>query len=177
MQGEKFADMLTGGHSNSLGRTLAVVDCVLTHPARLDELYNCYFSDDAVVRLRVSNAIKRITRQHPDWLVPHLDKLITTVANIEQASTQWTLANLFNMLDSYMTAEQRQSAKGVLQRNLQTYDDWIVLKNTMQTRNYWAHTNQELRRWLTLHLETMSLDTRKAATSAKKPLALWHEHA
>ena len=36
---EPFVDMLTGGHPNSLGRTIEVVDQVLATPDRIDELY------------------------------------------------------------------------------------------------------------------------------------------
>ena len=64
-----FAAMLTGGHPNSLGRTIEVVDAVLADRSKLEELYSCYFSADEVVRLRTSNAMKRIAREQPDWLL------------------------------------------------------------------------------------------------------------
>lgn len=47
-----FEQKLTGGHPNSLGNTVEVVDIILADKKRLDELYQCYFSDDAVVRLQ-----------------------------------------------------------------------------------------------------------------------------
>ena len=62
---EEFEQMLTGGHPNSLGRTLEVVESVMSDRERLEDLYNCYFSEDEVVRLRTSNAIKRVTKEHP----------------------------------------------------------------------------------------------------------------
>ena len=58
MSPESFEEMLTGGHPNSLGRTVEVVALVLADRDRLGELYACYQSDDAVVRLRTSNALK-----------------------------------------------------------------------------------------------------------------------
>ncbi len=45
---EEFEAMLTGGHPNSLGRTLEVVDAVLADRSRLTELVACYFSDDGL---------------------------------------------------------------------------------------------------------------------------------
>ncbi len=50
MEIESFEQMLTGGHHNSLGRTLEVVDAILAHPEKLEELYNCYFSSNDEVR-------------------------------------------------------------------------------------------------------------------------------
>jgi hypothetical protein len=44
MTSESFEEMLTGGHPNSLGRTIEVVDMVLANSTRLLDLYNCYFT-------------------------------------------------------------------------------------------------------------------------------------
>jgi hypothetical protein len=90
MTNQSFEEMLTGGHPNSLGRTIEVVDLVLEDPVKLSDLYNCYFSTDEVVRLRTSNAIKRISREKTEWLVPYIDRLISEISTIHQASTQWT---------------------------------------------------------------------------------------
>ena len=37
---ERFEDMLTGGHPNSLGRTIEVVDQVLANPTKIEELFH-----------------------------------------------------------------------------------------------------------------------------------------
>lgn len=58
---DDFEEMLTGGHPNSLGRTVEVVDAVLADRARLARLYACYFSDDEVVRLRTSCSTTSLT--------------------------------------------------------------------------------------------------------------------
>ena len=138
MSSETFEEMLKGGHPNSLGRTIEVVDIVLANPTRLDELYNCYFSADEVVRLRTSNALKRISREHPSWLIPYIDKFINEISKIDQASTQWTLANLFQTLFVHMNPEQKVQAQAILKRNLESHTDWIVLNNTMQTLGDWS---------------------------------------
>lgn len=88
----EFERTLTGGHPNSLGNTVDVVESVLADRSRLPDLYSCYFSPDEVVRLRVSSAMKRVARVEPSWLVPFLDGLLGEIADIRQASTQWTLA-------------------------------------------------------------------------------------
>ncbi|MEL6751864.1 MAG: hypothetical protein AAFO70_07265, partial [Pseudomonadota bacterium] len=95
--GETFEQMLTGGHPNSLGRTLEVVDIVLADRPRQADLYRCYFSHDEIVRLRTSNAMKRVTIEHPSWTMDFMDGLQNDVAAIDQASTQWTLALLFDL--------------------------------------------------------------------------------
>lgn len=61
---ERFEAMLSGGHPNSLGRTVEVVAKVLERPERFEELFRCYQSDDAVVRLRTSSAMKRVEAEN-----------------------------------------------------------------------------------------------------------------
>ena len=161
--------MLTGGHPNSLGRTVEVVEMVLANRARLGELYACYRSDDAVVRLGTSNALKRISREKPTWLVPLIDGFLTEIANLDQASAQWTLADLFQTLAPLLTPTQRQQAEAVLKRNLAHHHDWIVLNQTMKTLSSWAKDDPALKAWLMPHLERLSGDGRKsvAKTAAK----------
>jgi predicted methyltransferase MtxX (methanogen marker protein 4) len=52
--GPGFGAVLSGGHLNSLGRTLEIVDAVLTDQALVGDLLDTYNSTDATVRLRVS---------------------------------------------------------------------------------------------------------------------------
>ena len=170
MKSGDFEEMLTGGHPNSLGRTLEVVDIVMVDPDRLSELYQCYFSSDEIVRLRTSNAIKRISREKPEWLIAYIDKFIDEISNIDQASAQWTLANLFQTLATYMSPGQRAGAQKILKRNLESHHDWIVLNNTMQTLADWAQIDQDLKKWLLPHLDRLTRDTRKSVAGRAKKL-------
>lgn len=162
MHTEPFEMMLTGGHPNSLGRTLEVVDLVLADQSHLEELYQCYFCQDEVVRLRTSSAIKRVTKEHPEWVVPYLDRLLTQISQIDQASTQWTLATLFSLLEAFMSPQQKADAMQIMQRNLTTNKDWIVLNNTMQTLTDWSATDEALKMWLLPELQRLTQDSRKS---------------
>jgi hypothetical protein len=159
---EAFAAMLTGGHPNSLGRTVEVVDIVLADRDQLEDLFNCYHSDDEIVRLRTSNAMKRVSRAQPTWVIPYIDRFLSEVAEIDQPSAQWTLGQLMLELDEYLTDAQRERAKTVLKHNLTHYDDWIVLNNTIETLATWAQDDPDLLAWLRPHLERLAGDTRKS---------------
>lgn len=154
--------MLTGGHPNSLGRTIEVVDLVLADRARLEELYACYGSRDEVVRLRVSNALRRVQAEQPAWLLPFIDRLIEEIGALDQASAQWTLAKLFERAWSDMSAAQRARAKALVQRNLAEHDDWIVLNNSIEALVNWAEEDPKLRAWLPDRLERLSRDERQS---------------
>jgi HEAT repeat protein len=170
---EHFEEMLSGGHPNSLGRTVEVVDHVIGDRSRLDELLACYQSQDPVVRLRTSNAIKRIEAQRHDWLVPLIDRLLDDVGAVDQASAQWTLAQLLLRLGPDLSPAQRTRAVSLLQANLEHQTDWIVLNTTMETLHEWSLTNPDLRAWLEPHLRRLTGDSRKSVRGkANKLLAV-----
>ena len=162
--------MLTGGHPNSLGRMEDVVDLVLADQQRLSELYSCYFSADAVVRLRVSSAMKRITIAHPDWTMDFMDRLQDDVAAVDQASTQWTLPLIFDLTRHLLTDEQRARAIDIMQKNLATHDDWIVLINSMKVLGAWSDDDEELRIWLRPQARRLAEDSRKSVASNARKL-------
>ena len=177
---ESFEKQLTGGHPNSLGNTVAVVDQIFADPARLAELYDCYFSDDPVVRLRVSNAMKRICKEQPDWLVPYVPRFLEEISTIDQASTQWTFAQLFQSLTSRLSDEQREAATNIIWRNLQQSDDWIVLNTSMVTLTDWVKKfgDNAWRERLQQRLGVLSKDSRKSvAGRAAKMLKLLEKSA
>lgn len=169
---ETFETMLTGGHPNSLGRTIEVVDIVLADPARFDELFACYQSADAVVRLRTSNALKRVEAERRDLLLPYVDRLQSEVAGLDQPSAQWTLAQLFHRMWDDLSADQQAKALEIMQRNLDTQTDWIVLNFTMEALAARAADQPGLKDWLRPRLERHAQDARKSvAKRAQKYLA------
>lgn len=157
-----FEARLAVGKPNSLGNTVEVAHEVLTRPELFEELFNCYFSENEWVRLRVSNAMKRIGTSLPEMLVPYIDRLLVEISEIDQYSTQWTLAQLFDVLSGWLSPEQKAAAINIMKRNLLKYDDWIVLTQTMNTLGKWAKKDQKLAQWLIPELERCNDDSRKA---------------
>lgn len=163
---------LTGGHPNSLGNTVEIVEEVLADQSLLAELFNCYWSKDEVVRLRVSNALKRIAKAEKKWLEPYLDRLIEEVSLIDQASTKWTLAQLFLLYSKELNATQQLKATAIMRQNLETSNDWIVLSQTMNALGEWAKTNAKIKEWLLPILTEKSTDGRKSVKGrAEKTIA------
>ena len=161
----ELEEMLTGGHPNSLGRTIEVVELVLAAPARFDDLFECYRSEDEVVRLRVSSAMKRVEAQRPALLVPYIDRFIGEIGVLDQASAQWTLAQLFSRLRPRMQESQKQAAFALMKRNLEHHHDWIVLNHTMQTMFEWIDEFPHEHDWLIRQLRRHENDARKSVRS------------
>jgi TPR repeat protein len=129
---EAFADILATGKPNSLGRTDEVIEAVLQDKSRLDELYACLFHDDAWLRMRAADALEKVCRQHPEWLLPHIDKFQEELARSNQPSIQWHLAQIYSQVD--VSPEQKQKAIQWLENLISTVEvDWIVAANAMDT--------------------------------------------
>lgn len=130
---EPFASILTaGGHANSLGRASEVIELVLDDPSRLEELYSCIFDDDAWVRMRAIDALEKICRVYPDWIVPYIDRFADELADTTQPSIQWHLAEIYGQVP--LTDEQERFAITWLEERLSTIEvDWIVAANSMKT--------------------------------------------
>jgi hypothetical protein len=130
---EKFVDMLmVGGKSNSLGRTNEVIELVLNDRARLEELYGCLFHEDAWLRMRAADALEKICRRHPDWLVLYVDRLLGDFSTSTQPSIQWHLAQILGEVT--LTDPQKRAAVAWLKVVLASKEaDWIVAANAMDT--------------------------------------------
>lgn len=158
----QIEQQLTGGHPNSLGNTIAVVDAVLADHALLPELFECYNSKDEVVRLRVSNAMKRLEDADHALLLPYLDRFLDDISQINQASTKWTLAQLFMRYDNDLSDKQREKAIKLVKNYLTEETDWIVLNFSMESMTHWATKNDALKQWLIPVLKQHCDDSRKS---------------
>ncbi|WP_211051127.1 hypothetical protein [Parasphingorhabdus halotolerans] len=162
MMSDSFENRLSGGHPNSLGDTLNVVDDILADQEKLTELIECYDSSDEVVRLRTSNALKRVQLARPSWLLRWTDHLLENIAQIDQASTQWTLAQIFRKMKPDLTDSQYDRAVTILLSNLKHSNDWIVLTQTMETLSSWATRDDGLQKQLKPLLHKHGKDERRS---------------
>lgn len=160
-----FETMLKGGHDGVLGRTINVVRMVLAEPGRLGDLLGCDASADPVVRLRTSNAPKRVAAERRDLLLPFIGRLITEVGPLDQAAARWTLAQLSDRRAPDMDARQRAAATHLMARNLEASDDWIVLNARMDTLSAWSASDADLATWLRPHPARLARGRRKSVAS------------
>ena len=135
---ESFADMLVEGKRNSLGRVNEVVAIVLHDQSRLIDLYECIFHDDEWARMRAIDAFEKICREHPEWIVPFIDRIQSELSQKTQPSIQWHIAQIYCQVN--LTHTQKKLAIQWL-KNLTstTAVDWIVAANAMQALVYFAH--------------------------------------
>jgi len=154
------------GKPNTLGKTPAVVERVLAKPALLDELFGCYRSPDEWVRLRASNAFKRVFRARPALFPPFADRFIALMGKLKQPSAQWTFCDIFRENDDLLTAAQRNRAKPIVARLLHESDDWIVVKSAIKTLDLWTSADAKLRAHVQKRIVELTKDSRKSVARA-----------
>ena len=132
-----FEQSLKGGHPNSLGNTLEVVDVVLGNTDKMDDLFLCYQSDDKIVRLRTSNAFKRIFRAKPDLFKKWKKRFIKEVAEIDRTSAKWTSIQILNELFDQLDEKEKAQSIEICLRYLRNEKDWIVINQSLNfVRNH-----------------------------------------
>ena len=126
-----FEQSLKGGHPNSLGNTLEVVDVVLGNTDKIEDLFLCYQSDDETVRLRTSNAFKRIFRAKPELFNNWKQRFIKEVAEIDQPYAKWTSIQILNELFDQLDEKEKAQSIEICLRYLQNEKDWIVINQSL----------------------------------------------
>jgi len=126
-----FEDTLTGGHPNSLGKTIEVVNKVLKEPDKIDNLFECYKSKNETVRLRTSNAFKRIFREKTILFENWKKRFIEYVANINQPSAKWTTIQLLDEFFEYLNEKEKIQSRHICLDYLRNENDWIVINRSI----------------------------------------------
>ena len=126
-----FEQSLKGGHPNSLGNTLEVVDAVLGNTDKMEDLFLCYQSDDETVRLRTSNAFKRIFRAKPELFKQLKKRFIKEVSDIDQPSAKWTTIQILNELFDQLDEKEKTQSVEICLRYLRNEKDWIVINQSL----------------------------------------------
>ena len=164
-----FEIELKGGHHNSLGNTVQVVEEVLKDKNKLQMLIDCWNSEDELVRLRVQNGVKRVAKEKPEWVAEYLPDLLGWITEIDQASTKWCLSTLYMWLDEYLSKDQRKNAIEIMKTNLH-YNDWIVQNTTSESLTYFAKNNNELKEWLIPELSKLTESRHKSVSNRANKL-------
>ncbi|MGH9829343.1 MAG: hypothetical protein ACREDR_39505, partial [Blastocatellia bacterium] len=165
-----FEGLLAEGSPRSLGRTEEVVLVVLRRPGRLDELFDCLFNDDEIVRMRAGDALEKVCRDRPDLFQSYIPRLFNEVSKIDQPSVQWHLAQM--LAEVTLNVKERSDAVRLLKRNLSQSKDWIVITCTMDSLAHFAQDDVRLRRWFIDELrEYQGSEYKSIATRARKLLA------
>ncbi|NLY71992.1 MAG: hypothetical protein GX076_10005 [Clostridiales bacterium] len=92
-------DKLLGGDLRSIGKADEVVSEVLKDPVIFGEVFNGIRSHDPLIRMRAADAIEKISKIHPEYLIPYKEEIINKISEIEQQEVRWHVALMFSYLN------------------------------------------------------------------------------
>jgi hypothetical protein len=140
---------LEGGDRRSIGHSEEVVSDVLKNPALFKDLVAGLSATDAIVRMRASDAIEKISAAHPEYLWPHKNFLIRQAARSDQKEVRWHLAQVLPRLD--LSPGERLRVVGIV---LSYFNDRssIVKTFAMQALADIARQSPDLRQSILAHL-------------------------
>ena len=161
--------MLSGGDPRSLRGVPEVISLAAGDAAAFEALFMCLFNGDEIVRMRAADALEKIARVQPGRFVAYRRRLLRDAARIDQASVQWHLAQILGEIE--LSEAERARAVTILRRNLERYDDWLVINLTLEALTHFAHDDPQLRAELIPILRAHRGSRRKStATRAAKLL-------
>lgn len=98
MMNDELRRKLSGGDRRSIGRSEEVVRDVLAAPALFADLIAGLDDADEIVRMRCADAAEKITRDHPQHLVPYRRRCIELLQRSTQQEVRWHLAQMIPRL-------------------------------------------------------------------------------
>ena len=68
---DKIEKLLSYGDLRTAGNSEKVLELVFNNPELFDSVVHSIFSDNPATRMRASDAVEKISIDHPEWLKPY----------------------------------------------------------------------------------------------------------
>ena len=91
---KSISDLLSGNDRRSIGKSDDVVALVVKNEKLFDELFNCLYSNNEVIRMRAADAIQKIVELKPDIIKKYKHEILNDIAKIDQQEIRWHVAQL-----------------------------------------------------------------------------------
>ena len=164
----KILEKLKGRDLRSIGRADEVVQDILKDPQLFPEVFEGMFSNDPVIRMRSSDAIEKVSREHPEYLQTFKNRLIDKISKIEQNEVRWHVAQMFSYLE--VNEQAKNQIIHILYNWIDSDKSKIVKVNSMQTITDFAEKDNQLKVEVIHKLEEIMKTGSPAMISRSKKL-------
>lgn len=90
----KIEKLLSVGDLRMAGKSEQVIKLVLGDPKLFDDVINSILSDNPGIRMRASDAVEKISINHPEWLKPYKKLFLSEIVKIDQKEVKWHVAQI-----------------------------------------------------------------------------------
>jgi len=161
-------DKLKGGDLRSIGKADEVVVEILKDETLFAEVFQGVFNQEAVVRMRASDVLEKVSRIHPGYLQCVKRQLIEVVSNIEQQEVRWHVAQMLPRLE--LQANEIVEVLDILIGWLKNSKSNIVKVNSIQALADIAEQHNEYKLFVVRNIEEAMLGTSSAVINRGKKL-------
>jgi hypothetical protein len=140
---------------------------VLADPSLFPLVFAGISDRDPLVRMRCSDAVEKITVQHPEYLVPYRERLIQLAGEAEQQEVRWHMAQLLSRID--LSGSERLRVLKIMAVYLKDTSK-IVKTFAMQTLADIAEKDSRLRPEIVEELKRLTRDGSPAMKSRGRKL-------
>jgi hypothetical protein len=103
---DKIEKLLGFGDLRTAGKSEEVITLVLANPELFENVIKAILSDNPGTRMRASDAVEKITLDHPDWLKPYKKLFLSKIIAIDQKEVKWHVAQILPRFR--LTAKERE---------------------------------------------------------------------
>lgn len=109
---DKIEKLLSYGDLRTAGNSEKVLELVFNDPELFDSVVNSIFSDNPATRMRASDAVEKISIDHPEWLKPYKKLFLTKIAEIKQKEVKWHVAQILPRFT--LTPKEREKVYNIM---------------------------------------------------------------
>ena len=160
-------EKLRGGDRRSIGRSDEVVEHVLRSPLLFHDLFQGFYQEDVVIRMRTADAIEKITAKKPELLIPYKTDFLNLITQIDQIEVLWHFAQIIPRLP--LTPEERTAAFHIVEGYLSNKSA-IVQASSLQCLYELALQQSDLRDIAIRHLQQGQKSKHKAVQTRCRKL-------
>lgn len=151
MESREILDKLRGGDLRSIGKADEVVSDLIRDPALYGEVFRGMKSDNPLVRMRAADVIEKVSKVHPEYLMPYKKELINDITKIEQQEVRWHVALMFTYLE--LSDLERTLVIEILLSWLENSKSKIVKVNSLEALVHIGSNDKKYRNKITKILE------------------------
>ena len=166
-----FEFELSKGKQNSLGETLKVVDFIKKNPKKVEDLFQCFYSENSLVAMRAMNGVKRIIKDDKKVFIKNKDRFLNQFSNSKHNVVKLGLITIYFDFLNHFEEKEISKIKTIVLNWTKNSSDWMILAQGMKLLEKLSKSDKSLKLKLIEVAKRLKNDERKVVrTKAQKIL-------
>ena len=166
-----FEFELSKGKQNSLGETLKVVDFIKKNPKKVEDLFQCFYSENSLVAMRAMNGVKRIIKDDKKVFLKNKDRFLNQFSNSKHNVVKLGLITIYFDFLNHFEEKEISKIKTIVLNWTKNSSDWMILAQGMKLLEKLSKSDKSLKLKLIEVAKRLKNDERKVVrTKAQKIL-------